>query len=376
MRRFTAALLLAAGFLLLSGCTLSIYNNYRDIESLRIVRVLGIDLTENGVLLSAATGEDASERSPLRLTGEGETLAEAMRSLEDSTDSGSLFLSGAGAIVLGADAAGDISRWLDAIARSRELRLDTELFVLRRGAAAELIAGEDAPEDVFSALDALSMRLRETGGAPSPNCARVSQALTASGAALAAAIELEEGPEGKYTPVPAGYAALTRGGFAGWLDGDAALGAGLFLGGVGMETLTLPGGMVAELAGVELKLVPLWREDGSLARLDIELDVRGSIIEAPPGCSLASREDWDALGEALAGEVCAWVEAALEESRSLGADILGLGERLSSRWPLRFAALSGRWEATLRSLDFGVSGEGKLLNAREFVSSPYGEASP
>ena len=52
MRRFTAALLLAAGFLLLSGCTLSIYNNYRDIESLRIVRVLGIDLTENGVLLS------------------------------------------------------------------------------------------------------------------------------------------------------------------------------------------------------------------------------------------------------------------------------------------------------------------------------------
>ena len=57
----------------------------------------------------------------------------------------SLLFSGTGAIVLGEAAAAETARWLDAVARSHQLRLDTELYVLRGDEAAELIAGQTRP---------------------------------------------------------------------------------------------------------------------------------------------------------------------------------------------------------------------------------------
>lgn len=89
---------------------------------------------------------------------------------------GSLFYSGTGAIVMGEKAADDAGRWLDAVARSKELRLDTELYVLKHGQAEELIAGDDAPEDVFADLSSLAKLVREDGPSPVPTCADVSRA--------------------------------------------------------------------------------------------------------------------------------------------------------------------------------------------------------
>ena len=83
MRKAIIALALAL-MLPLSGCTLSVYNSYRDIESLKVVQAIGLDLSEDGsVVLSAATGPDASGREPLRITQEGPSLDAAMRSAED-----------------------------------------------------------------------------------------------------------------------------------------------------------------------------------------------------------------------------------------------------------------------------------------------------
>ena len=96
MRRACAAAL-GALMLALSGCTLSIYNNYRDIESLEVVRVLGLDAGEDGALrLSAATGADASGREPLRISGEGESLEGALRALDRLAGGGRLFFAGTG----------------------------------------------------------------------------------------------------------------------------------------------------------------------------------------------------------------------------------------------------------------------------------------
>ena len=216
MRRAAVALA-ASALLALSGCTLSIYNSYRDIESLEVVQALGLDAAGGGgVLLSVATGADASGREPVRLTQEAESLDGAMRGMEQLTGRGRLFFSGTGAIVLGAPAAAESARWLDAIARSKELRLDTELYVLRSGEAAGLLTSDDAPEDVFASLNALAERVRSDGPAPVPTCSDVSRSLISSGAALAAAIDVAEGADGRLTPVPAGFAILTA---AAWPGG-------------------------------------------------------------------------------------------------------------------------------------------------------------
>lgn len=361
MRRACAAAL-GALMLALSGCTLSIYNNYRDIESLEVVRVLGLDAGEDGALrLSAATGADASGREPLRISGEGESLEGALRALDRLAGGGRLFFAGTGAIVLGEGAAGEASRWLDAVARSRELRLDAELYVLRGGSAGELICGAGAQEDAASALSALASRASEYGPAPVSSCAGVSRALIERGAAAATAIRLEAGADGGLTAVPAGFALLTDGGLAGYLDGEAAFGAGLFLGGPGTAALELGGGVTAEAAGAALGFVRLGD-----ARLRIDVELRGSVAEAPSGADLSGGAAWAGLEAELAALAERSVLAAVEAQSRLGADFLGLARRLE-REGLDVPA------ARLPELEIEVSGRGKLINQREYARSPYPE---
>ena len=74
---------MAMGMLFLSGCTLSVYNSYRDIENLDVVQVIGLDAVDGGgVRFSVATGPDSSGREPVRLTQDSPSLDGAMRSME------------------------------------------------------------------------------------------------------------------------------------------------------------------------------------------------------------------------------------------------------------------------------------------------------
>ena len=291
-----------------------------------------------------------------------------MRELEALSGAGSLLFSGTGAIVLGESAAAQSGRWLDAVARSDQLRLDTELFVLRGDEAAGLIAGPDAPEDVFAALNALSRRMSEDGPASAATCTAVSRQLIEQGAALTAAVELEEGADGKLTPVPAGLAVLSSGGRTLYLTDGAAAGAGLFLDGPGTAVLELGGGVTAELAGADIELEPVWDGEG-LARLCLSVSISASVIEAPPGTNLAAPGAWEALERELAETARAWTVSALEASRESGLDFLGLERELERRFPRRAASLGRDWPD---SMEFSVTAEGRLLNAREFAVSPYG----
>lgn len=356
----------------LSGCTLSVYNSYRDIESLEVVQAIGLDLSRDGnVILSAATGPDASGREPLRVTQEGSSLDEAMRSAEERSGGGSLFFSGTGAIVLGEAAASETQRWLDALARSKQLRLDNELYILRGGEAREFISGEDAPEDVFSDLSSLANRLSEYGPAPATICAEISRSLISSGAALVTAIELKEGALGTLTAVPAGFAVITDDGLSGWLDGEAALGAGFFTGGTGLSVVELDT-VTLELSGADVSVNPVWDGD-TLSRLDVCLSVSGSVIEAEPGSDFSSSESWDALEQELSDVSLSWLKRAIERSIELKADFLGLGRLVETLDPVKFTAMPVTWMELFPELDFEFSSEAKILNMREYTRSPYSE---
>ncbi len=374
--RQAAIALLAAALLGLSGCAQSIYNSYRDIESLEVVQALGLDsAADGGVVLSVATGSDASGKEPVRLRQESVSLDGAMRDMEQLAGRGTLFFSGTGAIVLGTAAADEAPRWLDAVARSKELRLDTELFVLKSGEASELLTGEEAPEEVFASLSALADRVRSDGPSPVPTCADVSRALIASGAALAAAVDTVRGTDDKLVPVPAGFAVLTPDGVAGWLEGDEALGAGLFIGGLGVNIVELSGGITVELAGTEVGIEPVWDGYGALTGIDVTVEVKGSVIEAPPGSDLDSEDSWEALGSELAELARGWVESVLGPSLELNADFLGLGRNIESAHPLKFASMPTEWEEAFPELEIRVSGSGRILNMREYADSPFEEVS-
>ena len=187
MRRISAVLLLCATFLPLSGCTLSVYNNYRELERLQVIETVGLDAGEDGgVVLSVSSGRDASGREPLRASAEAPSVTEAMQRLQGLSRSDELFFSGTGCILIGEAAAAQTARWLELVARSDSLRLDTPLFIVRGGEAAELVTqagGEDG--DITQIMRALISFAEKSGPARIYTCADAARSLTENGAALA-----------------------------------------------------------------------------------------------------------------------------------------------------------------------------------------------
>ena len=345
---------LAAALAALSGCAESIYDNYRDVGSLQIVQAIGIDGEPGALTLSAATGADASGRPPLRLKCEAASLDEAMLRLESMAGAGELFFAGTGAVVLGPTAAESAAQWLDALTRSKVFRLDTGVYVLKNAAASELLCGKDAPEDVFASLEALSRRLRRTGPAPAASGDALARGLIESGAALAAAVELSDGE-----PQPAGFAVLAADGLAGYLEGDAASGAGLLLSGAQGEYLTLDG-VTLELMSAGASAEP---EGGTVC---VEVCVKAGVVEAPAGSSLGSDAAWEELEGRLASVIRGRVEAALGASARMDADFLALGRRFEALFPGEAADFS-----PARAL-YEVTAAAEIVNAREYADSPYG----
>ena len=305
-------------------------HNYRDTESLEVVQALGIDLDGGSVTLSAATGADASGREPLRIKASGESMeARHARPGGRGRGGGASFSPARGPWCWGEAAAAETARWLDGVARSRELRLDTELYVLRGAEAAELVAGSNGPEDVFAALDALAGRMERSGTGRTPTCADVSRSLAESGAAAASAVRLEDGKiparglrrADKLRPRALPPRMRRR-----WGRRSSSAGTG-------EAEVRLAGGVVCVLSGAELALEPVWAGDGSLARLEVSVSARGSVVEAPPDAALSSATDWSRLGRELGEAAAGWAEAALGECVSSGADFLGLGRTLAARCP-------------------------------------------
>ena len=189
MRRALAVMLSVLTFLPISGCTLSVYNNYRGLERLQVIETVGLDSAEDGgVTLSISAGRGASGREPVRASASAQSVTEAMQELQDRSRSDELFFSGTGCILLGEAAAAETARWLELIARSDSLRLDTPLFVVRGGEASELVTEAGGEEsDITQIMNALMHYAEKSGPARIYTCLDAARSLIENGAALTGA---------------------------------------------------------------------------------------------------------------------------------------------------------------------------------------------
>lgn len=375
MRRALAVMLSLLVFLPVSGCTLSVYNNYRELERLQVIETVGFDAAEDGgVTLSISAGRDASGREPVRASASAQSVTEAMQELQDRSRSDELFFSGTGCILVGEEAAAETSRWLELIARSDTLRLDTPLFIVRSGEASELVTEAGGEEsDITQIMQALMHYAEKSGPARIFTCADAARSLIENGAALTGAVREGEdaSKEGSLTAELDGYAILGgEGRLMGYIDGEDALGVGLYCGEPGRAALTLSEGVTAELAGGSVELVPTWGEDGSITALEARVSVDAIVLEALPGLELGSDEAREAIERELAGRASGWIYNILSKSVSLGLDFLGLGQQLERDDPERWHAMTAPWGAMLPELEITVSAGAELLNIREFAGAP------
>ena len=314
--------------LLLTGCTGSIYSNYREAEELSVIQVMGFDTVPAGVRVSVAADEET------KLAAEAENISAAQDKLQDLSPSEDIFFAHTSYAVLGEAAARQgIEHVLDLVERSTEFRLDMPVFVLTGGDASMLVLGA---EDAAKILRSLERNLAKRGSCHVTPAGEIAADLDRNGAALicaAAPVPSKnadpDAEDGEISVVPAGYAVIKDGKMVGTLDPDTALGVELLLNRAGPCEIAL-GNASVQLDKAECEITPTVK-NGRAEQLDITLMVSAALAEQ------GNNED---LAVLLSHELKTRLSRALEKSAALDCDFMQLAARLQAAHPLRYRDLT------------------------------------
>ena len=338
MKRCLTIITICVLSLSLGGCAL-FPSALRGMEALAVVQALGADREGDGVRLSMVTAADSSRgEGPVRMSGGGATIADAAEDAAAHAAEEKVFCAHTGYVLLGEESAReDVTALLRWVCRSREIRMDVPLLIVR-GASAEKALLESGSDRVGAAelLDALASSAPERLGGELPSVARIAGRLEGGGCAFAAAVactpssELEDG-ERPLTLAPAGLAVLKEGKLAAFLDPDEAVGADLLLGARGEHSF-----VVTDHAGqrVTLQTAPGRTElrvirgaDGSPEAIEATICLSAAVAELDGKGNLSDGDYADELAALLERELLRRASAVVHVSGTLGADLLGLHER-------------------------------------------------
>ena len=367
--------------LLLSGCGMggSIYSNYRALEQLRPVEILGVDTDTQGVSVSAAAKKIGEDSDPLLLRRPGESILNAMDSLQDYSEHGRLFFSHVKFVLLGRSfAEAGVGELLDFAERDAGMRLDTELYLLGDSEAGELILSSDEEEfDVGELLDSTKRDLELRCAGHIYNFRETAVALSEYGAALVCMLRVMDtegsAATGGQTTVPAGYGILKDASLVGELGVSEAEALGLLLGHPGTVSRPIPDGnggtVTLQFDGMGGGIDASWDGDRP-APVSVTLRVRAVVAETEnaPEDLMRRPEYLDGLTGRLEEELEKDLLAALDKARSLDADFLALAGILRRSGGGKSDKLPEGW---LGEIEFDVSAEAVIDHSYD-LDDPVG----
>lgn len=359
MRRAGLLLLLAVPMLVLAGGDpLNLLPYAREIDSMVLMRTMGVDGggAEVSVTLSSGAGEG---EEPELLTARESSVSGAVLALQGMGEH-AVFYGHVDQLLLGEElAAARLREPLDYVLRDVEMRLDTGLYVVRDGMAEGAIRGAAGPgRSAAGRLQALSEDVGLLADTVPRMVGQVLADLEEQGAAFAPALRAESG-----SLVTAGYAIWKGDTLAGWAEGEAARGVNLYLGEVDADILKVNGAAL-RVVQAKSRVRPIF-EGNRLTAVEVCCRVEANLAEAPPGLDPAIRSRLEALERALEETEAARLAVALETAQRLDADYLGLrrGAMLAAPW--RKAELQRQW--SLRDLELRVVVEGRVERGYDVV---------
>ncbi|NCB62852.1 MAG: spore gernimation protein GerC [Clostridia bacterium] len=366
---------------LLSGCstTMAVPDTH-EIESTILMRTLGVDVGSSsldGLAVTASSGERSSAgtqqgQPPTVLFAQADTISAACQKIQTHGDE-FVFFGDVEQLVVGE---GQAQRSLDVVlahvARAQELRLEAQLWVVRGGAASDVLflAAGGEGKGASDRLEAM----REDAGLFSrslPKTAREALVeLSRNGCTFAPALALTpkapgNGAEGEAALTMAGYAVFRDGALAGWTDPESSRGVNLVLGRVDTDILelTLPSGGKAALkiSGARTKCVPVV-ENGRLTGMRITCKIEAGVTERR-GDVVLDQGTLSWLETRLREVTTGRIQAAVGLGQSLDADYLGLLSKVELAAPWHKELLEGAWGEAFRTLAVDVTVEANV--ARE-----------
>lgn len=358
MRKGILCLPLAAALCLLAGCARLLTS--REAEQLQLVQTMGFDAASPGVIVSVSSGRALGDTPTARIAARGDSIPEAVQSLQDWSAHEELFFAHTRYALIGeAMAKEGVEGILDYFERGTQTRLDLPLFVVRGAEARSLVTGsEDGEYEITALLSSLQREVEKLGTVHCFSLLDTAERLARSGTALCCAlIGAEPGEnapsagDGALAALAVGYAVLKDGALVGWLDSDAALGTDLLLGFSGSKTAVLPvghgGTVTAEIRECRAELTPVWDDSGALTAL-WEVSCRAGIVGSD-GCDPRAPGMEETLDRELSHWVGERIEKALDASQTLDADFTEVYRRLRRSAPEAFPRTApGDFLRTLR----------------------------
>lgn len=372
-------LLCALLCLVLGGCSGKGYEDMREIESFEIIRTLGVDYEDGMYTVTAASGS-ASGSDVTVLTARSVTVARAMQKMQNYSTKKYIFFGHTANYLVGEAAAKhDLSACLEYVERGFDMRLDTNLFIVRGGTAEAAIAGaSEKGEGVTEHLLALEKDVQILSENRIVDCGEAAEELAADGCTVITAVSLWENEnvpvgENKKGVQVVGSAVIKDGRLAGYADVDTARGITLLTDRFVSDAAELPDGngsyMAVELTDGRTEYSARFG-DGGIEKIIIRAKLRGSISEMESPVDIYNERVLTEVERVLAKRELERIVNVIELSRRLDADFLELERELEMKHPLRLPAALKSDGLPLAEHEIEVAVEVEVKRSYELGISP------
>ena len=320
----------------------SLFSNYRPIEQLKLVHVIGFDTHEEGLELSICGGEQGDEGQELvRLSCTGKNISDCLGKLQNYSEQSELYYAHTRYVIVGEDYArqglGDVMQYLES---SQQLRSDIPLFIVKGGKAKDpVLKSGGKQEGIHDVLEAVIRDCDRQGMGFPFTCGDIGSFSAEYGSALACALTLSQtkdtdpqAEDDEVTPIAAGYGVIDYGTLTAFLSKEASFGVNLLMGelGTGALTLTAEGQPVSlRFTKSENTLIPTFGREGTMTKLTARLQLEAEPIESEQEHPI----DHTKLEDEVSRKVTEWVNELFLAMRTTKCDFLGLGPRIAIAYP-------------------------------------------
>jgi spore germination protein KC len=359
-----------------SGCSkLTIYSGYKEPDNIIVIRTLGIDYENGKISVTGCTGVGLEGTAPMIFTAEGASLAEAVAGMTKGYMRQEPIFSHTEHILIGSKAAErGIGSFLDYVARDVDMRLSTNIFILKDGTAKDAItkcAGE--PTSTADMLTAIKSEAPEVGEGYVYTCEEVMSALAGKGCAIIQAVSIKDSPElsaeakkeGEEVKSvePDGFAIIREGFPTSYTNETQTAGILYLTGKLKSAMLSVQdsegNNVTLMVTGEETEFKPLER-DGETVGADITCSLSLSVEEAGGAVQLYNAQERENLENRCGEIVLSQVMSAIELSRAINIDFCSIGKRVERNSPYLFREIGDRWEEDFSELDMHISVRSKI----------------
>lgn len=369
MKRIIAAICAAAMCLCCTGCT-SIYSSYRDAERLALVQTIGLDPCDQGVTLTISAGKSNNAAATL-MSLSGKSISDTVSHLQQFATREEITYAHIEYVLLGEEEAlRGVERCLDFFGRAVEVRMDTNMFVIRGGSAKDLITKSTGEQsDITQLLTAIDSVTERCGTSYAYSCQDVARALLERGSALVCAIEVNKTEDviftdgGELSASPLGYGIIKDGYLCGYIMGEMARGVNFLQGHGGADDMTIETDQLitVNLSRDSCTIKPVWSADGSLEALEVDCKLGYGIAEFSSSSPHLSDDEVERINKTISEKVAGWFYEILSMSQLLEADFLGICNNVRAASPMKFSKIEDTWISELKEAELRISVSAEIV---------------